>query len=405
MIDNTGMPINTEFTLRPGHPDFLDLPWNEYLGNWEGKTKRLTQVERGTSRHEVVFVNYSRNLYAIKELPPGLAEHEYEQLRELEELEIPSVKAVGFVQLPELNTSAVITEFLRGSLPYSTLFSRSGIKQYQQSLQDALAGLLVQIHLAGVFWGDCSLANTLFRQDAGMLQAYLVDAETMEINETISPTLRAHDLQILEENVAGGLMDLDAGGMLPSFVSYVDAIQAINQRYHQLWDEITRVETFKANENYRIRQRIEKLNELGFSVGEVKLAHSESGDHLNLKVFVTDRHYHNKKLFSLTGLEAEEHQAQQMVNEINQMRAQLTLSNGEEIPATVAAFHWLEKLFYPIREKLLPYVSDNINIIELYCQVLDHKWYLSEEANDDVGHAAAVEDYIKTFWDAGELEE
>ena len=34
-------------------------------------------------------------------------------------------------------------------------------------LLDALVELLVRLHLAGFFWGDCSLSNTLFRLDAG----------------------------------------------------------------------------------------------------------------------------------------------------------------------------------------------------------------------------------------------
>mgnify|MGYP001554458587 CR=1 FL=1 len=390
------MPTNSEFTLRPGHPDFLDLPWNENLSDWPKHTNRLEIVDRGASRHEVVFVNYDRVIYAIKELPPKLAEHEYTQLRHLEEMDLPCVKAVGYVDNPHLKTSAVITEYLKGSLPYASLFSRSGIREYQSSLQDALAGLLVQIHLAGVFWGDCSLNNALFRPDAGLLQAYLVDAETMEINETISPTMRAHDLQILEENVAGGLMDLEAGGLLPSYVSYVDAVQAINLRYHQLWEEITRTETFGATEHYRIEQRISKLNDLGFSIGEVKLTPSDDGDKLNLKVIVTDRHYHTKKLFALTGLEAEEQQARQLVNEIMQIQANLAKERRIDVPANSAAFSWLDNLFFPIKERLKPYVTENSNTVELYCQVLDHKWYLSEEANCDVGHYAALDDYIET---------
>lgn len=52
----------------------------------------------------------------------------------------------------------------------------SSLERYRDHLLDAISGLLVQLHLAGTFWGDCSLSNTLFRRDAGALQAYLVDA-------------------------------------------------------------------------------------------------------------------------------------------------------------------------------------------------------------------------------------
>ena len=49
-----------------------------------------------------------------------------------------------------------------------------------------MASLLVDLHLAGVYWGDCSLANTLFRRSGDKIQAYLVDAETSEIHPRLS---------------------------------------------------------------------------------------------------------------------------------------------------------------------------------------------------------------------------
>ena len=73
-----------------------------------------------------------------------------------------------------------------------------------------MASLLVDLHRAGVYWGDCSLANTLFRRDGDKIQAYLVDAETSEIHPALSDGQRAYDLDILVENVAFGLADLGA---------------------------------------------------------------------------------------------------------------------------------------------------------------------------------------------------
>jgi hypothetical protein len=42
-------------------------------------------------------------------------------------------------------------------------------------------------------------------------------------------------------------------------------------------------------------------------------------------------------------------------------------------------------------------VAVAISAAELYCQVLEHKWYLSEQARQDVGHQAATEDFIRQF--------
>src|SRR3989304_8695991 len=176
--------VQKHFTIRPGYPNFQDLPWEYPLLDWEKYCTRLEELPRGLSRHPVVFVNFSGNLYAIKELPGGIAQLEYDVLEKMEELWLPAVTPVGYasIKYPERETSLVITQYLEHALPYRMLFMQSGLDRYRDHLLGAMAGLLVQLHLAGIYWGDCSLSNTLFRRDAGTLQAYLVDAETAEIH-------------------------------------------------------------------------------------------------------------------------------------------------------------------------------------------------------------------------------
>ncbi|MGL1604084.1 hypothetical protein ACSTI6_23390, partial [Vibrio parahaemolyticus] len=82
-------------------------------------------------------------------------------------------------------------------------------------LVDALAVLLVRLHNVGFYWSDVSLSNTLFRRDAGEFAAYLVDAETGELQgNRLTAGQRAHDLDIARINIAGEIMDLEAGGRL-----------------------------------------------------------------------------------------------------------------------------------------------------------------------------------------------
>jgi hypothetical protein len=153
-----------------------------------------------------------------------------------------------------------------------------------------------------------------------------------------------------------------------------------------------------SEEEYRIQERIRALNRLGFSVGEVELTPLESGRQLRLHVEVTDRNFHREQLFNLTGLDAEELQAEKMMNEIHELRAMLSSDPERNLPLSVAANHWLENVFTPVVESLRPLVSRQMTPEELYCQLLEHKWYLSERVQRDVGHEAAVEDYLKTFW-------
>ncbi len=394
--------------LNPGSPDFSDLPWQYPLADWQKICPRLVEVQRGVSRHPVVFVDYDGHLFALKELPTGIAQKEFNLLSQIEQLRVPSVIPVGTVNTPTANgeASVLITQFLERSIPYSSLFMRNALTRYRSHLLDAMAGLLVQLHVAGVFWGDCSLSNTLFRRDAGALQAYLVDAETAEIYPPrLNPTLRYHDLEVMEENLDGELRDLAVAGALEGELStHADHIGVyVRQRYQKLWEEITREQLIGDNERYRIQERIRALNALGFSVRQVEILPAEKGDKIRLRAMVTDRNFHRDQLIKLTGLEAEEGQAQQMMNEILEIKGILSRENNRSTPLSVAANTWLERNYKPVMHILEPLMAAQKTMEEynspneLYCQVLEHKWYLSERARHDVGHIAAAEDFLHQF--------
>lgn len=396
--------------LRSPSPDFQDLPWGYSLSDWMGRCSRLEDVPRGISRHPVVFVNYSGELYAIKEMPLQAAEQEYESLVQAEALHLPVVKAIGRGQNQTANgtSGVIITCYLEGSLPYRLLLLRQGFEPYRRHLLDAIASLLVQLHLGGLYWGDCSLSNTLFRRDAGALRAYLVDAETAEVMPgPTSPRLRFHELQIMGENISREVAELRVNGLLPAIepgVPTADIGAYISLRYQTLWEEVTREDIIAPEEEYRIQERIRALNQLGFSVGDVELTPLESGRQLRLHVVVTDRNFHREQLFNLTGLDSEEQQAQKMMNEIHELRAMLSSDPERNLPLSVAANHWMEKIYTPVVESLKPLANRQMTPHELYCQLLEHKWYLSERAQRDVGHQAAVEDYLKQFWVQPRLE-
>lgn len=391
----------TAIQIRQGHPDFLDLPWQLPLEKWEGKSNRLVEVPRGLSRHEVRFVSYGKVIYALKELPPRVGQREYEALRGLEERKLPAVESVGLVKARTSaepadaeESSVLITRFLEGSLPYRTLFMNQGLERYRERLLDAMASLLVRLHLGGFYWGDCSLSNTLFRRDAGELQAYAVDAETSELHERLSEGKRQHDLDIMEENVAGGLADLAAVVELPPALEVFETGPNIRKRYDRLWEEINKEIPIATNESYRIHERIRALNDLGFSVGEVDLVASGDSDHLRMRTIVTDRNYHRHQLHNLTGIVAEERQATLLLNEIQELKATLTRELDRSIPLSTAAFRWMEERFTPTLQQLQP-VRGATDLSELYCQVLEHKWFLSEREKKDVGLKRAIEDYVE----------
>ena len=384
--------------LRPAAPDFLDLPWHVPLAAWGAHTDRLVQVQRGLSRHEVVFAAYDDEIYAIKELPDTLAEREYQLLRTLESARLPAVSPVGFAQLRrpagEGGASVLITRYLDGSLPYRMLFLRPGLERYRNRLLGTIAGLLVRLHLAGFYWGDCSLSNTLFRRDADALQAYVVDAETSEQHAVLSRGQRQTDLLIMQENVTGELADLAAQLDLPAGLDVYETGAKIAQRYEQLWKEITREEVIAPTERYRIRERVRALNHLGFWVDEIELLPIADGSQLKMLAIVADRNYHARQLHRLTAIVASDVQAKHLLNDINEHKAALQRELNRSVPTSSAAVRWLEEVYRPALEKLAPLIGPRSDVPELYCELLEHKWFMSERAKQDVGIDKAIEDYV-----------
>ncbi|MFQ5492051.1 MAG: DUF4032 domain-containing protein, partial [Phycisphaerae bacterium] len=231
----------------------------------------------------------------------------------------------------------------------------------------------------------------------GIPHAYLVDAETAEVHDSVSDGMRGFDLDLMEENLCGGLLDLDAEGALPSDLRPSDVGPYVRSRYEALWAEVTREEVLPVGERYRIQQRVRALNALGFSVDHIELLPTDAGEQVCLRAFVTDRRHHRDLLHSLTGLDPEEMQARIMLNEIQELRAALAAEQNRSTSLSAAAHQWLGQRYLPAVGRLTPLAKQDADATELYCQLLEHKWYLSEQAQHDVGHAVALQDFVDRF--------
>ena len=398
---------------RESWPDFLDLPWDEPLEAWT--SPRIVEVARGISRHVVRFVDYDGALYALKELPTRLAEREYRLLRELAAASVPVVEVVGVVSErgtpaataaplggPEADElgAVLITRHLEFSLPYRTLFTVRGVSDLHNRLLDALVELLVRLHLAGFFWGDCSLSNALFRRDAGSLAAYLVDAETGELHPSLSDGQRAYDLAIAEEHAAGELLDVMAalaeeGDPGASGIDDPLAVAAqLRPRYERLWSELTRDDVFGADESYRIDERLRRLNELGFDVEEIELLTVEGGYRLRLPTRVVEAGHHRRRLLMLTGLDVGENQARRLLNDIARFRAEQSQAEGRSLPDAVVGYRWRAEVFEPAVAAIPSELRAKREPAELFHELLDHRWYRSEAVGHDVGMADAVASFV-----------
>lgn len=384
--------LPVEIVSRGGHPAFLDLPWSTPLARWDDD--RLVRMAHGVSRHVVRFVRYDQRVYALKETERGQAEAEYRTLRRLRDERLPVVEPVGLVRRSEPDAAAVlITRYLDFSLPYWYVIGRD-TPASTGVLLDAAVVLLVRLHLAGVFWGDCSLSNILFRRDAGAMMAYLVDAETTEHRPAISGQLRERDLEIAHENVAGGLLDLQASGRVPLEVDPIAVADDLRHRYDQLWTELTATDRLDAGERWRIDARVRRINQLGFDVAELAIRTAEGRGVLDITPSLVEEGHHARELRQRTGLEVQENQARRLLADIENFRARLEQSEERPVPAGVGAARWLAEVYEPIIESVPAELHDRLEPAEIFHQLLEHRYLMAERAGREVSNADALDDYL-----------
>jgi hypothetical protein len=393
------MTATTRFRLlaRAEQAAFLALPWSLPLEDWP--EEHFVEVERGISRHVVRFVELQGALYALKEVPPRIAAREYRLLGELERQGVPSVEAEGVVSDrrsadDEELEAVLITRYLEFSLPYRVILGRRVLPAPEPAIHAGLAELLVRLHLAGFFWGDCSLSNALFRRDAGALSAYLVDAETGELHEELSNGQRVLDLDIAEENLVGELYDLSAELEREVVEDPMEFAATVRTLYEDLWRELTADEEFPVGEGHRLEERLRRLNELGFDVEEVELVSRGDKVRLVLPTKVVEPGHHRRRLMRLTGLDAQENQARRLLNDVTRYRTWLERSGEQPVSDTAAAGLWLAEVFEPAIAAVPAELRGRRAAAELFHELLEHRWFLSEKAGKDVGMDRTISSYV-----------
>ncbi|RLP77418.1 DUF4032 domain-containing protein [Mycetocola tolaasinivorans] len=389
------MSGSLNITSATADPALLDLPWELPLADWPSES--IASLPKGISRHLVRFANLSGYVVAVKETTAEMARGEYDMLRTLQRLDIPCVDPLAVItgrgtesgdELP----SVLVTRHLRFSLPYRALFSQQLRPDTATRLVDALAVLLVRLHIVGFFWGDVSLSNTLFRRDAGAFAAYLVDAETGKLYPGgLSRGQRENDLEIARVNIAGELMDLAAGGRADEDLDPVELSNGIVAAYRQLWTELTGSESFSSHERWRIRSRVERLNDLGFDIEELAIKTAEGGTTVRIQPKVVDAGHHQRRLLRLTGLDTGENQARRLLNDLDSYIA----ANGkQDIDEEVVAHEWLIRVFEPVVKAIPRELKGKLEPAEVFHQLLEHRYRLSEARDADVPLAEALSSYI-----------
>lgn len=391
------MSASLSITASEMAPELFELPWDVALEDWPEET--IAALPKGISRHIVRFIHLGQHIVAVKETTESLAIREYEMLQKLNRLDVPCVEPVAIVsgrvdkegqELP----AALVTRHLRFSLPYRALYSQTLRPDTATRLADALAVLLVRLHIVGFFWGDVSLSNTLFRRDAGSFAAYLVDAETGELMPgSLSDGQRENDLEIARINVAGELLDLQAGGRLDDDIDPVAVSNSIMDSYRSLWDELTGWESFDQSERWRIAQRVSRLNELGFDIENMSISSDAAGSSLRIQPKVVDAGHHTRRLLRLTGIDAGENQARRLLNDMDSYRA--IHFPGDDVDEEMAAHQWLSEVYDPIIRTIPKEYRGKLEGPEIFHQWREHRAARSRDEGRDVSREESLQSYIE----------
>jgi Domain of unknown function (DUF4032) len=373
------------------------LPWHLPLEEWP-EDPALAE-KRGISRHVVRLVRASNDpnaeVYAVKETVSEFANREYVILRQLSQMSAPCVEQVAVVEgrtdaNGEELPCAIVTRFLPYSLPYRVLLSGAVTANDISTMASGLALLLVRLHLLGFWWGDCSLSNTLFRRDAEGFAAYLVDAETGEFQKSLSDGQREHDLEIVHFNVAAELEDLSLSGVLYPGMEPVRAADAVIRRYRRIWAALKEPQLLDPKDRHAVESAMRQLHDLGFAVEEVAVTIDGDTQLLSFQPKLVAAGYHTQRLRDLMGLETEELQAKRLLASFDRYRGR---ENKSGLTSQMMAKQWLAEVFEKVISRVPADMRGRVERAQMFHEILENRWYLSEKAGHDVGLEEAADNY------------
>jgi hypothetical protein len=368
--------------LHPEHEAALNrLPWMTPLELWTPRQAHFIEVKSGLSRHVVRFVETGGHRYAVKETSGDNARRELDLYRRLRAIGIPTLVPIGVVirddgsavintpvgvQRWERKTGFLVTQLMEKVLPDSFLFRRAFTRQNRNRIWDAVVSLFVDLHANGVYWGDASLANMLvqFSSDPlpeigrrARLQAVLADAETAEIHHSISDTLRQADVEFFLESMLWNEADQRAFGFGQDPLTTQEDRAYIQEEYRKRYGLELEMRSFELVTAIDVDRLLGDFN----AAGDGKLLLKHIQEH---KWYMSER-------------------------------------RGKEVQLAEAAGDWYANVFRPVcrlfNSHALPAGFPDRSASRLYLDIMEHKYYLSQKEQRDVGLARALRDYSARF--------
>lgn len=215
--------------------------------------------------------------------------------------------------------------------------------------------------------------------------------------------------------MAGDLADMGImnGKTMEEMDDDFDAALSIRERYESLWDVLHEDVPIHPDQRYRVDRQLAKLHQLGYVVDEVILEPGEGGsEDLRLRVAVAGRDYHSRRLRQLTGIEAGEGQSAILLNDLTAWAGMGWVGDwdlkegesGRQLTRQEGA-RWTLEIFEPVVGQVIEVMGDDIDPVQAYCDLLEVRWLLSEQAGQDVGNRTAIRSMVQKETPAGSTAE
>ena len=150
-------------------------------------------------------------------------------------------------------------------------------------------------------------------------------------------------------------------------------------------------EEYTTDEMWRIEQRMKRLNDLGFDVDELDIVTDWDGSTVRVQPKVVEADHHARDLQRMTGLDVEDNQARRLLNDMSAFAAHHDLGNESR---SIVAHRWLTTVYEPITAMVPAELRGKLEPAEVFHEILEHRWFLSEQQGRPVSTVEAADSYI-----------
>ena len=221
----------------------------------------------------------------------------------------------------------------------------------------------------------------------------VVDAETGEFQSQLSDGQREHDLEIARFNVAAELEDLKLAGSLDSAIDPIRASDGVIRRYRRLWTALKEPKYLDPNDRHAVERAMRSLHDLGFAVEEVEIKLDGDRHQLRFRPKLVEAGYHKQRLFTLTGIQSEELQAKRLLASLDRFYSRI--DSPRPVIEDVAKL-WLVDVYQKVISEIPKELTGRVEDAQIFHEVLEHRWYLGEQAGRDLGLEYATKSYMET---------